>query len=256
MRSFKKVKKIGKIQISLILIFAAVLLYCGIRALIIYNEYGKADKVYASARAELFEVRQIRETPAQTQVPAEPILEVDFAKLRQQSADAFGWLWIPDTNVSYPVVQSSDNEKYLYYTFDGEKNGSGAIFMDARCLRDMSGRHTIIYGHNMRGGSMFGQLSQFDDQSYFDSHPYIYIITEEEVFKYKIFSQYITSATPDSYQLDFESGDQFDGYLNRLQRLSRQVSDWAPGEDNRVLTLSTCVNDNAKRRVIHAGLTG
>ena len=100
---------------------------------------------------------------------------IDLASLQGINNDAVGWIEIPDTSVSYPLVHTTDNTYYLTHTFDNKTNRSGSIFVEASNAADFSDLHTIIYGHNMKNGSMFAGLKNYSDQSYAEAHPYIYV---------------------------------------------------------------------------------
>ena len=91
---------------------------------------------------------------------------VDFESLRESGPDIIGWLNLPDTVINYPVTQTDDNEYYLHHLYDGTYNKVGCLFADYENKADFSDRNTIIYGHNMRDGSMFAVLNEYDEQSY------------------------------------------------------------------------------------------
>ena len=93
-------------------------------------------------------------------------LTLDFEQLYEINSDFKFWIDIPDTNISYPVVQASDNDYYLRRTFEGNSNVGGVVFVDYRCAADLSGRNVVIYGHRMNDGSMFASL-----KSYMDTYP-------------------------------------------------------------------------------------
>ena len=98
--------------------------------------------------------------------------------LREKYPDAVGWLTVPGTNIDYPFVWYEDNDYYLRRDLNGEPAKPGTIFMDYRCAGDGSG-YSIIYGHNMKSGAMFGTLGRFEDKAFFDAHPEGYILFED-----------------------------------------------------------------------------
>ena len=115
------------------------------------------------------------EVPVWQDPYAQALKDMDFSALRQQNPDVLGWILIPGTRVSYPVVQGTDNSYYLNHTWRGGKNSVGAIFMECRNSSDLSDFNTIIYGHRMNNRSMFGTLSQYKSRSYWQAHPYVYL---------------------------------------------------------------------------------
>lgn len=92
---------------------------------------------------------------------------IEFGELQKINPDIVAWIRIDGLGIDYPVVQGEDNEHYLYYTFRGEANVAGSIFLDYRNKADFSDSKIILYGHNMKNGSMFGSLKKYQDESVF-----------------------------------------------------------------------------------------
>ena len=139
-------------------------------------------------------------------VPKNPEKEdftIDWKALKEKNPEVVGWILIPDTDISYPIVQGSDNSYYLNHTFEKKENYAGAIFMDAGADASFQDRNTIIYGHNVKHGTMFAELEKFKEQAFFEQHPYLYIFTEQQNYRCEIFSMYSTSATSASYRLQY-----------------------------------------------------
>ena len=260
-------KIVKTICVIVALVFAAVLAYSSYHIFSIMNEYQRNDILYDDVREEVFrilrrpgdeKVSETEERPSAdidqpVYAEAEFEVEVDFVSLRARNPEAVAWLWIPDTDISYPIVQGIDNDKYLHYTFDGIQSVIGSIFLDYRNSAGFGDAHSVIYGHNMKNGSMFGQLSKFGDAEYLENHSYIHVITEEKFMTYRIFSQYIMTLNHDSYKMDFADAASFKEYLARLKAYSGYKAGFEPDYE-RIITLSTCVGDDSKRRIIHAGL--
>lgn len=109
---------------------------------------------------------------------------IDFNALAQTNPEVVGWIYAPGTNINYPVVQATDNSKYLNTLFDGTSNASGAIFLDYEDnAPGMVDQQTTIYGHHMNDGSMFNVISDTTDQATFDSIEYVYYITRDATYK-------------------------------------------------------------------------
>ena len=123
-----------------------------------------------------------------------PPIRVDFDALREKNDDVVAWIYCPDTPINYPVVQAADNEAYLHRLLDGSKNSAGTLFMDFRNSSDFSDWNSVIYGHNMKNGSMFGTLMDYKTQSYFDAHPKVFLLTPEQDYVVKIVAGFVTPA--------------------------------------------------------------
>ena len=121
-----------------------------------------------------------------------------------------------------------------------KENYACAIFMDAGADASFQDRNTIIYGHNVKHGTMFAELEKFKEQAFFEQHPYLYIFTEQQNYRCEIFSMYSTSATSASYRLQYADDADFKSYVDMVRELSdfnRKVS--VKGQD-RIVSLSTC----------------
>jgi len=170
-----------------------------------------------------------------------------LAGLTELNPDFIAWLSIEDV-LEYPVVRGRNNDYYLNRTFTGERNSSGAVFMDYRCREGFDEPICIIYGHNMRNGSMFASLHGYRDTQFMADHPYIIIVTSTgDVLVYRVFATGINEA---------------DDILSRLRQTRDLSTDpvfrRAPEGSDRFLILSTCTrstNDNERLR-IYAALVG
>ena len=184
-------------------------------------------------------------------------VDVDFDLLRQMNAQAVGWLYCEGTPINYPVVQSEDNSYYLNHLYDDQKNSSGAIFMDALNSPDLSDANTIIYGHNMKNGTMFASLQNYDMQSYYEQHPVMYYITKEHDYRIDIFASYETSGDSEAFTMFFDSPQTYDGYLQRIWAKSRiDTSELPMSVDDNIITLTTCsYSFNNARYVVQGKIT-
>ena len=122
----------------------------------------------------------------------------------------------PGTAVDYPVVYAEDNEKYMDTSFDGEGQASGTIFLDYESQRDFSGKHNIIYGHNMKNGSMFHDIVRFKEQDYFKDHQYGVLYTPERTIYLKMISAYYGEALPVYRKTEFATEEDFDLFLDAV----------------------------------------
>lgn len=175
---------------------------------------------------------------------------IDFNELIKVNPDIAGWLKIRALDISYPVVQGEDNDFYLHRTFEKEDNFAGCLFMNYENRKDFTDRNTVIYGHNMKNGSMFGKLKQFGDEEVFNKSKFFWIFTPDFIYQYRIFSAMVVNKVGLTYQIAFTE-DEFRDFVNVAFENS-QVDNTGvevTGED-RVVTLSTCTGDDATRFVV------
>lgn len=197
------------------------------------------------------------EVPVWQDPYAQALKDMDFSALRQQNPDVLGWILIPGTRVSYPVVQGTDNSYYLDHTWRGGKNSVGAIFMECRNSSDLSDFNTIIYGHRMNNRSMFGTLSQYKSRSYWQAHPYVYLTDDSGTHRYEIFAAGEVSVDSDVYRLGLRSSSGRQSFLDSCLSLSALNTGVTPHTYDKVLTLSTCTgNGHATRWVVQAVCPG
>ena len=184
------------------------------------------------------------------------LFDTDITSLKQKNKDTVAYIKVNGTNISYPVVQSSDNEFYLKHSFDKSYSAAGWIYMDYRNKNILNDNNTIIYGHNMLNNTMFSELTKMTDISFFntENNNYLTLITDKKTTLWKIFSVYISN--PDTYYLttNFANKDNYLNFLNTIKTKSKNNFNVELSENDRILTLSTCTNLNTKRLVVHAKL--
>lgn len=169
---------------------------------------------------------------------------INIDALRAVNRDVAGWLVIPGTRVSYPIVRGSDNDYYLNRNWKREKNAAGAVFIDSRIADPLDGFNTIIYGHNMNDGQMFAALKSYKDAEFFAEHPKVYISTGEDVRVYEIFSAReasleIYDGSP--YTMEFVGDAAKQALIDDAIKNSVIDCGVVPSVGDRVITLSTCV---------------
>ena len=182
-----------------------------------------------------------------------PFMNVDFNELLKKNPDTVGWIKVEGTKVNYPIVQSTDNDYYLSHAFNKSANQGGWIFADYRVNFKDFGRNTIIYGHNMNNKTMFGSIPNMLYNGYLSnsSNYYIKISTPTSNSVWKVFSIY--TIEPETYYLktNFKS-EPYSTFLSTLK--SRSIYNFGidVGENDKILTLSTCDNTGTKRVAVHA----
>lgn len=172
------------------------------------------------------------------------------------NSDTVGWLTVKGTNVDYPVVQANDNKYYLRKNYNKEKDFNGWVFMDYRNNPELLDKNTIIYGHNIYYSDvMFGTLTRITKKKWreVEENHYITFSTLDENLTWKIFSVYSINVTSDYLQTTFESDEEWLDFTSTLKERSDYEFDTEIKEDDKMLTLSTCLENN-RRLVVHAVL--
>ncbi len=245
----------GKVRFVLVLICIGVIIYESIGLYKDNKEYEVAETEYEA----LINTSVTIEEPEDVQPDASfPPLHVRYGQLKAINDDFTAWLYFPYFSISYPVVHEKEIDEYLNTTFDGTRNIAGCLFTDILSTEDFSGMHDIIFGHNMRNGSMFGKLkklSQSDDRTLLQDDPYIYVYTEKEVYQYEIFAYYVTTVGSDAYSV-VTNDSEYDVFLDYISsnNLYNAPDHLDFSNHPSILTLSTCSgkSGSGRRFVIHA----
>lgn len=178
--------------------------------------------------------------------------KVDFAKLQKINPDIYAWIYIPGTNINYPVLQSEteDDDYYLNTTMDNRKGLPGSVYTEKYNRKDFEDPVTVIYGHTLKAGTMFSELAKYTDKVFFDQNPFIYIYRPDKTLKYQIFS---AAAFDDRYLLgnyNFDNAEDFEEYIGEQNssldgNINAGVS---VNAQNKVITLSTCIDEFPEQR--------
>ena len=176
-----------------------------------------------------------------------------YKALYEQNNDFIGWISIEDTNISYPVMQSVDEpDFYLKHGFDKSYSDYGVPYLDEACATGLS-NNLVIYGHNMKNGSMFYSLLNYREQSYYDAHPVMYLNTPSQNYKIEVFSGYICNYDSDTYALSFPSEDDYVAYQQKMKSQSDFSCNVELAPTDRVITLSTCTYEYDNARYVVQG---
>lgn len=182
----------------------------------------------------------------QEQVVVPPVLE-EYKNLLNRNKKLIGWVKIDDTNIDYPVMQTTDNTYYLDHNLDQEYDKNGSIFMDKDCDVLKPSTNLILYGHHMKSGKMFGSLNQYEQESYYEDHKYINFDTIYEkgiyqvmyVFRSRVYSE--EEIVFKYYQfIDAVSEAEFDSNMREMAAVSLYDTGVTANYGDRLLTLSTC----------------
>ena len=231
-------------------------IFAGWQLYSIYNGYSVAEEEYTELE-EKYVSTDKTEKVTNTDSNSEKKIEVDFKSLIDINSDTVAWIELPACNISYPVLQTSDNEYYLSHTFEKKENHSGAVFLDMYNKSDMSDYNSLIYGHNMKNGSMFGRLKKlYQEKDLRDKEPYIYLVLKDNtVLQYEIFSYYIGEDGSKGYNIPQKEAD-FQEYINYCMANSIEKTGIEVKTDDKILTLATCSGaaGGTKRFFVHGVL--
>ncbi|MCF0147387.1 MAG: class B sortase [Clostridium sp.] len=239
----KLIRKIVLVILLIIFSFSTYNLYK------IFNEYKKNKDVYNDiSEIVLNKENEVKEDAADSNNNIF-IGKEEYSKLKAVNEDYLFWLYIPETNINYPVVKASNNEEYLYKNFKGESNNGGCLFLDARNISEEDD-NIIIHGHNMKNKSMFGTLPRLLTSDYLDKNKKIYIYLENKILEYEIFSVYVNSGEYNPYVTSFNTDEEYYEYINNEIRKSYFDLEYIDNGKRNILTLSTCTNATGEERTI------
>lgn len=218
-----------------------VFVFAAFRLFMIEKDYADSDMEY----------RQV-EQQAVSEVPDAPVdtFSVDIAMLQSENPDCVGWIRFPNLGISYPIMHGTDNDYYLHHTFKKQKKFAGSIFMDSANADDFSDMNTIIYGHNMKNGSMFALLHRYEKPETLTKEPCFYIYMLDGRHTYEIFSCYTT--TDIEYTVFHGAGAAYSEYLDGIKAHALYDTGIQVTGADKIVTLSTCTG-NSKSRFIVSG---
>lgn len=219
------------------------------------HNYNKEEKEQEKLRDNLIEVavtktsQENNENSEKSNIP----IEVDFEVLKNENKDIIAWLYSEGTPINYPIVQAKNNDYYLRRLLDGTYNQAGTIFVDYRNDRNFEDYNTIIYGHNMKNDTMFGTLTNYKNQEYFNKHKEMYLFTENKNFKIELFAGYITSSESDIYNFPKTSSTN-EKLIKTAIKKSTFKSELEVTKEDKIITFSTCDYDFENARYVLLGI--
>ena len=221
--------KIFKSIINIVL--TLIIVICAYKIIHQLKEYNDADKVYNLIREE----------------------KEESDNLFEKNIDYRGWIKIDNTNINYPILQGQDNEEYLYKDINNKYIVSGSIFMNY-LNNGFDDQNTVLFGHNMKNGTMFANLKKYKEEDFFYNNNYIEIeLSNGQYLKYKVFSVYITDINDNYTKTSFEDKDEYKEFLERIKNKSIYKSDISVNENDKIITLSTCSYEFDDARLVVTG---
>ena len=182
-----------------------------------------------------------------------PQKQLDWNELAKVNPDIYAWIYIPGTQVDYPVLQHpTDNTYYLNYNMNGTRGYPGCIYTEKENSKDFTDFNTVMYGHNMRNKTMFETLHYYEDKAFFVNNPYVYVYRGDRVLVYEIFAAYIAGNEHILYSYDFQTQEGRQNYVDLIEKgaSGNLRNDVEVTGDSHILTLSTCISGKAKNRYL------
>lgn len=170
-------------------------------------------------------------------------------QLSAEHSDAIGWLYIPDTNIDHPIMQSDDNDYYAHRATDGSYLYAGSLFMDYRNSSDFTDFNSVVYGHNMSNGTMFADIPNYENEDYFIDHSYGWLTTEDDV---RLIDFFAVARTPDTSGI-YLSSPNFNEWDNQLRNCASIYKEIGISAEDNLITLSTCTSAEGNSRTILVG---
>ncbi len=239
--------------ISLALAFVISVAVIGIKTI----DYRNGDEDYFDARmvAGLTALpEKPEEEPEETDFWADALKDTDLDSLREVNSEVIGWITIPETELSYPLLQAEDNKYYLNHTWNNDRSSVGSIFMECLINPNMQSFNTIVYGHKMRNGSMFGSLINYEDAEYWKEHPSIYVVMDDGVYRYDIFAVHEVGTRQIVYRININSEKRRNEFIQFCVENSVIDTGIVPTATDKILTLSTCTGSGHSTRWVVQGV--
>ena len=251
-------KKTIIIAVAVLLLGTLVMVYAGVRLLETNKVYQEADAVYevlskqvrknATAEPAPLPAQELaamdspsaQESEHEARIPVYiPDVEIDFDLLRGINGDSAAWLYSPGTVIDYPVMKAEDYYYYLNHLSDGTVNANGSLFIDYNNAPDFSDDLTVIYGHHMKSGRMFGGLVGYKEQRFYEEHPFMYLYTETQNYRIDLMYGSVIGAWEwrDNAFMYEENIEDLISYAKNNTTFTSDV-DYQAGD--RLVVLSTC----------------
>lgn len=251
-----EIKIFGKSVNVWYIALVAVFLTAAIIVLSVYYPHRENFDKYKNVSAE--NLSDVSNSSSQTEKIINPI---NFGELKKVNADICGWIKIEGTSIDFPIMQSSNSKAedyYLKHNWKGEYEKAGAAYIQKLNKSDFSDKNTIIYGHDMKNGSVFGTLKKYRDKKYFNEHKSLKIYTENHILEYEIYSAFVHNDNHLMYEYDFSSDAGYQNFINESLSPKTSTKNVAEGVSvttaDKIVTLSTCTSTEGERYLITAVL--
>lgn len=185
----------------------------------------------------------------------DPIIPINFQALKETNPDIYAWIRIEDTNIDYPILQSpTDDAYYLNHTVEGKAGLPGSIYTEKVNEKDFSDFNTVIYGHDMKNGTMFKHLHKYEDEEFFETHDKVLIYTEKECKTYQVFAAVVYDNRHLMYSFDNENVEDRKAFLQSVYESNNMKNhirkDIHVDENSHIITMSTCIGGSPDKRFL------
>ena len=243
-----KKKKVDFVNLGIFVVGAILIIVAAVKLISTKMDYNASNNLYNSLEEE-FVTYDVNVDDSKEWYE---LLRVDMEGLQEKNPDIKGWIFFENEEISYPIVYSGDNEKYIRTSVDGAAATAGSIFLEGMNSSDFEDSHTIIYGHNMQNLSMFGRLKNYKEKDYYEDHQYFQILVDGKIYRYQIFAYHDVSETSDLYTVPFAPDATFENFINQVLCQGNYIdSGITPTKEDKIITLSTCSSEG-NRFVVHA----
>ncbi len=258
-------RKRGNVISIVLLIVAVIVLVIALWRLIPQLlDYRQSENVYEELQGEIVDLGT---DPAEERdytdlAPSDSYdwanVTIDFNALWQINPDVVAWIRFDDTDavaVDYPILHGPNNDTYLRTDLYGESHTSGSIFLEAANSADLSDLYNIIYGHNMRNGTMFGTLRRYrDDDDFYEANRYFTIYTPRGAYRYEIFGYADIPEDSEIYTVGYVPDQAYQRLINVMLSTSIRNTGIVPTIDQKTVTLSTCTASGEEYRFVVYGV--
>lgn len=219
------------------------------------TEEAKAALTEDEINAMLADMKSTETAETETASEENAVIPVKFEELQAVNPDVYAWITVPGTEIDYPILQhASDNSYYLMHNIDGSYGYPGCIYTENLNSKDFTDNNTVIYGHNMKNGSMFAQLHKFEDPDFFKENREVLVYLPDEILHYTIFAAHIYDDRHLLYSFDFSDPDVYEKYLKSVfdtRDMSANIDkEMTVTKDDKIITLVTCIGSQPNNRLL------
>lgn len=209
----------------------------------------KAEDEYKDIKEKAKATVQTEEKESEEQYES----PIDFEELWKTNEEIYAWIQIPGTDIDYPIAQRADDDAYyLNHTIEGTEGLPGSIYTEAINNKDFTDFNTVIYGHNMKNGSMFAGLHKYEDEEFFKENPYVYIYLPDKTLKYQIFAAVVFDDRHIMYNFNYNTTEGRQRFLDEIMGVRTMESRFDEavevGTDSNIITLATCIGSQPDNR--------